>query len=257
MENQQKIPAGIYYVIPSQVFEDTALEHSEVVFYGLISGLSFSSGYCFASDEYLGERMRVDGRTIRRWLEKLEGLSYIKRETIKKGMYWERKIFITHSRIISNNVYERTPMSASSGPPRPHRKDAHVRIEGEEELVSEDPPLTPPKKTLELSLPTKEEEEEIDRRIRERPKDSPKIKCMKKYRSTVLEEIRSEKKDNEAMNLIILKRRLLAEGWDGKKFNGKHVSSHREFVEFSLGAFCRQVRYDVPQEEWIELTGLE
>lgn len=140
MSNEEKIPTGIYYVIPAQVFEDDRLEHSETVFYGLLSGLSFSSGFCFASNEYLAKRMRVDERTIRKWLERLEDFGYVKREIKKEGFKWDRKIFITHAVVNSNNSYERTYKAGSRGLPGPDQADfqGHIvskALESKEELV--------------------------------------------------------------------------------------------------------------------------
>ena len=93
---KQSRTAGMYYVIPAQVFEDAKLEHSEINFYALLSGLAFNDGYCWASDKYLASRMRVEDRTIRKWILKLEKLGYIRRETERKGLRWERKIFLCH-----------------------------------------------------------------------------------------------------------------------------------------------------------------
>ena len=101
METHQ---SSIYYVIPAQVFEDERLEPSELKFYALLSGLAHSSGYCFAGNDYLANRMRSNLKTIQRWLLKMEGLGYIKREVKKIGMKTDRKIFICHSK--SNNSYE-------------------------------------------------------------------------------------------------------------------------------------------------------
>lgn len=129
--------SGIYYVIPSQVFEDERLEHSETMFYGLLSGLAMQCGYCYASDVYLSGRMKVDESTIQRWCKKLEDLGYIRRETLKKGMKWERKIFITHSRLDLKNVYEPSPIRASSPCSQGLRTLTHKDIVSEG-LVSEE-----------------------------------------------------------------------------------------------------------------------
>lgn len=88
--------SGLYYVIPSQVFDDPDLEWPEVAFYTLLSGLAERDGYCFASNKYLAERMRKGTEQIERYLKKLEDLGYIQRESQKIGMLWDRKIFINH-----------------------------------------------------------------------------------------------------------------------------------------------------------------
>lgn len=136
---------GLYYVVPAEVFEDDNLEDSEKMLYALISGLSNNTGYCYASDNYLSERRKCDARHIRRMVLKLEEHGYVKRETIKKGMNWERKIFITHS---SRKSYERTCTSASNGCTGPDRADVHSRIVSKVKIVREGintgaPPPTP------------------------------------------------------------------------------------------------------------------
>jgi|SRR5579864_3188629 len=120
----------------------------------------------------------------------------------------------------------------------------------EERTYIKNPPLPPP-----FLPPTKEEEEEISKRIRERPKDAARIVSMKKYREIVLQDIRNESKAKETASMTIGVRRLLAESWDGKKFNGMDVVASREYVEFTHASFSRLVRYDVSEEEWKNKTG--
>lgn len=127
---------SIYYVIPAEVFEDKRLEHSEIIFYALLSGLAKSGGYCYASDKYLAQRMHCGVSTVQTWLRKFEKLGYVLRETTKDGMKWERKIFITHSikgtKDNSNNVCESSSMRTSNARARGLEMLAH------EDIVSED-----------------------------------------------------------------------------------------------------------------------
>lgn len=176
--------ASLYYVIPAQVFEDDRLEFSEIMFYGLLSGLAFSNGYCFASDRYLGKRMKSDERTIRRWIEKLEGFGYIKRHTEKNGMKWDRKIFICHS---STNVYERASSSLSNGHTCPDREGAHARIVSKEE---EEETATP-SQIVHNSPPTQAELEELQRRKKAR-RGTP-IVDEEKWNAATLKSIRRSK----------------------------------------------------------------
>lgn len=140
---EKPIRSGLYYVIPSQVFEDDRLEHSETVFYALLSGIAWNDGYCYASNDYLAKRMKVDERTIRKWLERLENFGYIHRETSKKGMFWERKIFISHSVPVSKDVYERNRGAASKGPGRPDEEELEGRKVSEVNIVSKDTYIPP------------------------------------------------------------------------------------------------------------------
>jgi DNA-binding Lrp family transcriptional regulator len=112
-ENQNQSP-GLYYVIPSQVFEDERLDHPEIVFYALLSGLATRDGYCFASNANLAERMKRGTEQIERYLKKLEDLGYIRRDTKRNGILWERKIFIEHN----FNKNSRTLANEDSKPPQ-------------------------------------------------------------------------------------------------------------------------------------------
>lgn len=135
--------SGLYYVILSAVLEDTRLEHSEIVFYALLSGLATVQGYCFASDEYLAKRMRCKERTVRDWLLRLEKFGYIERETKKEGMLWDRKIFVHHG--LSKSSYERHPSAVRSGGAVPDREALQCRIVSKENIEGEETTPTPSK----------------------------------------------------------------------------------------------------------------
>jgi helix-turn-helix protein len=144
MENHS---AGIYYVIPAEVFEDDRLEPSELKFYVLLSGLARSEGYCYASNEYLAARLKSNSRTIQKWLIKLEEFGYIRRELKKIGMVTDRKIFICHARL--NNSYT---------PPTGRGRDAPGRVEDAPQGVVDMPPRASIREE-DSSLEAKEEEE--------------------------------------------------------------------------------------------------
>lgn len=183
----QKVPtAGIYYVIPAQVFEDEHLEKSDIVFYALLSGLSSSYGYCFASDKYLAQRMKCTDREIRYMMKTLENRGYIRKETIRNGVNWDRKIFICHAKVDnSKNIYERNPNSA---PPETERKptsvreEAHFRIESKA-LVSEDSSSYSSKESSESER--KKEEEPLSQNEALSPEEEEHLqKCLKNRSST-------------------------------------------------------------------------
>lgn len=117
----------LYYTIPASVFEDEDLIDSEVLFYALISNLSTKDGYCYASTGWLAKKRKVDESTIKRWLEKLESLGYIRRLTQKIGMNWDRKIYIDIPKrktapppMDSNKVYEGSFSQNYEGSPKAH-----------------------------------------------------------------------------------------------------------------------------------------
>lgn len=138
---------GSLYHIPAQVYEDENLSGEDILLYALLAALSNNLGYCYASNEWLAKKRNVDERTVRRRLESLENSGYIRNETTKKGMYWDRKIFLNHSRV-SKNVCEGSNLSGSSGQNCPDREVRSVHIVREEEIVRKTPPPPPPLATL-------------------------------------------------------------------------------------------------------------
>jgi hypothetical protein len=171
-------------------------------------------------------------------------------------MYWDRKIFIMHSYVNSNKTYEETPKSPPTGRACPDRSDAHAPIVSEVNPASKVPPLPPPSSKEKAIPATPEEEEEISKRFRERPKDLPKIKSNKAWRGKVLEDIRSQS-TNEIANLEQIRmHHVQAVASDmTKNSEGEMICAYADRVEFSCGSKVRIVRYDLPDKEWYEQTG--
>lgn len=252
--------AGLYYVIPSQIFEDSDLSHSEVLFYGLISGISHNDGYCYASDDYLAERMNREKRIVQDWLKKLEEHGYIKRETIKVGMVWKRKIYITHSFKNSKNVYETHKRATRIAQACDDRiAQACDIVSKEEEYINNTLPLSPSQKQKPdpEPIPTKEEEEEIEKLFNERPKGMPKIIHKKAWKSKVLKEMREESSKQKELKKTALKHKSEALTYDVQKVNGMYVVACKEYVELTQGQCCKIVRYDISDEEWYKQTGFK
>lgn len=114
-------------------------------------------------------------------------------------------------------------------------------------------PPPPPSSKPEAEIdepPTKEEEEEIQRRIKERPKDAPKIKSMKLWRAKVLREIRLENIRGQFERSLAQNHRMEAEKYDMQKINGWTVCALRDRVEFTQGVHFKRVLYDISQEAW-------
>jgi DNA-binding PadR family transcriptional regulator len=250
MSTKESHHLGAFYVIPSQVFEDDRLEYSEIMFYALLSGLANNTGYCFASDKYLAERMKISHQTIERWLLKLEEIGYIKRETKKNGLRWDRKIFITHARVNSNNVYEPSPTRA--------RTLTHEGIVRKEIINKEDPPPQVPKKSDEpqdlvqmkkkmISLGWKEKEfDEAWKRFEVTPQGH--VKNIRDWLIAVMQSIR----DSEGKGKELEKRKQQAKKWDGKKLNQWNVFVTEEGLELTYGSFCKSILYS--DEQWDEKT---
>ena len=87
--------SGYYAVIKFKMFEDDRLNANMIILYALITALANKNGYCYASNQYFSNILRVSTESISRWLTKLEKYGYISRELKpKKGAITERKIYL-------------------------------------------------------------------------------------------------------------------------------------------------------------------
>jgi hypothetical protein len=125
-----------------------------------------------------------------------------------------------------------------------------VNIDKEQREIYSNPPLPPPKK----SPPSKEEEEELEKRLRERPKDSPKIHSRKKWQEAVLEDIRKDELQKRETIELIKKHREQAKKYDMKTHGPWNVYCCENFVELVHGSRSRRIAYDLPDQIWIEQT---
>jgi len=98
--NESTIPS-FYSIIPANLRYDDRLSASEKIFFSEITALTTVYGYCFATNKYFTNLYNCDQRTIRRWLERLEELGYIKVEVIKdeKQTILERRIYLQTNEI--------------------------------------------------------------------------------------------------------------------------------------------------------------
>jgi len=112
------------------------------------------------------------------------------------------------------------------------------------------PPLPPPAEK-QVAKETPEEEEEISRRLRERPSTCPPIKSMKSWRKAVLQEIRSRETREQASFKERESHQIEATSRDmTKNLDGELVCAYGKWVEFSAGSKVRTVPYDLPHAEW-------
>ena len=84
-----------YIEIPIKVVEDINLSSTNKIVMGLIITLSMKDGYCFASNRYLSEMIKVTKRTISNSLSALRNNNYIKYRIENN----QRKIYL------ANNFY--------------------------------------------------------------------------------------------------------------------------------------------------------
>lgn len=113
----------------------------------------------------------------------------------------------------------------------------------------------PPSSKTKIKPPTEEEEKEIQRRYRERPKDADPIVSRKRWENEVLKDIRSQGLSSERDKENFETHKKQAHSYDMQKINGATVYACNEYVEFTNGSYCRQVKYNVPDDEWKKMTG--
>lgn len=77
-------------LIDDKIIEDTKLNLTDKLVYGLIKALSNSKGYCYATNEYIGKRTNLSKSTISNTISKLKKYSYIKVKTVD----YQRRIYL-------------------------------------------------------------------------------------------------------------------------------------------------------------------
>ena len=76
MENHNK---SWYAVITSEILYNKNLTDKQKLLMAIISNLSNEKGFCFASNNYLGELLGCDKLTVSRCVSKLEELGLLNR----------------------------------------------------------------------------------------------------------------------------------------------------------------------------------
>lgn len=122
---------GLYAVVPMNVLMDDALRPNAKLLYGMISSLATARGYCWAKNQYLGNPLGLDGKTVSALLRNLSARGYIRVEvnrdaSIVQGT--ERKIYIA------------TFALASEAPPPPKKEGPGASKKRTPPLKNEVPP---------------------------------------------------------------------------------------------------------------------
>ena len=101
---------GCYSVIPTRILFNENLKPNVKLLYGAITSLACKEGYCYASNNYLGEKFKVDPKTISSWIKELRELNYIVVEIIRndKKEVIQRRIYINDAPYTLNNRYPST-----------------------------------------------------------------------------------------------------------------------------------------------------
>ena len=81
-----------YVEVPMNVLLDEELSSTSKLLMGLITTLSMQNGYCYASNKYLSNLMKVSNRTITNCISSLKRKNYIEIEYIPNM----RKIYLAN-----------------------------------------------------------------------------------------------------------------------------------------------------------------
>jgi len=100
-EKWEKVPReGFFVVLPYYVLEDQKLPDKSKLLYGLISALANKHGYCYATNNYLAEKLGCKERIVRYHLTILKNRGLIKVEVEKDSTGTWRKIWIAKKPIL-------------------------------------------------------------------------------------------------------------------------------------------------------------
>lgn len=66
---------------PGDILDIEGIDPLDIVLYAIIYGLCKTTGYCFASNQYLANKLRLHPRSIQRTMKKLHGFNLIRSET--------------------------------------------------------------------------------------------------------------------------------------------------------------------------------
>lgn len=96
-----------YAVIPATVLFNERLKANEKLLYAVITALSNKEGYCYASNKYLADKLKVDPKTISSWITDLRKQNFIYVEILRneKQEIIERKIYPHDVPYTLNNGY--------------------------------------------------------------------------------------------------------------------------------------------------------
>ena len=154
-ERAPKYP-GYTALLPPAVRYDQELRPAAKLLYAEISAMSDVTGFCWASNRYLGALLGIAKRTVTDLLSQLEERGYIMIETLRneKNEVTERRLFLTDAGLmrlppvtknthppIAKNGY--TPIAENSD--TPIAKNGDTPQYNKNDNILEQPPFSPPK----------------------------------------------------------------------------------------------------------------
>ena len=157
MTDKQPRYPGYTALLPPAVRYDKDLGSTAKLLYAEISAMSDVTGFCWASNRYLGALLGLTKRTVTELLTQLEDRGYIMIEILRneKNEITERRLFLTDA-----GLMRLPPVTKNTHPPiaknlyTPMEKNLHTPMEKncttpqyENDNIIEQPPYSPPKGT--------------------------------------------------------------------------------------------------------------
>jgi hypothetical protein len=121
-----------FIAIPFKLLRREDLSASQKVLVGLIHSLSAKDGYCFASNQYLGEAIGVNSENVRKWIKGLEEKGIVNRIVKRKpnGEIDYRELRLSIPLVLNDHTpmvkISHTPLvknDHTSGKNLPHNKE--------------------------------------------------------------------------------------------------------------------------------------
>jgi hypothetical protein len=121
-----------FIAIPFELLRREDLSASQKVLVGLIHSLSAKDGYCYASNQYLGEAIGVNAENVRKWIKGLEDKGIINRIVKRKynGEIDSRELRLSIPMVLNDHTplvkISHTPLvknDHTSGKNLPHNKE--------------------------------------------------------------------------------------------------------------------------------------
>ena len=111
-----------FLTIPMVIIEDERLNNAQMILYGFLWSLVQKEGYCWATNKYLADKLKLTSSTVARHLGTLEECGHIRREVVRDS----------NQRVVSRKIYLETIFAKeepAESDDESQEKDA--RIEGE------------------------------------------------------------------------------------------------------------------------------
>lgn len=80
-------------VLDDSIVKSNSINSTDKLVYGIIKALSNNLGYCYASNDYISQKVNLSKRTITKSISNLRKANYIRVETIN----YQRNIYLTNN----------------------------------------------------------------------------------------------------------------------------------------------------------------